>query len=285
MTGKSIILVGNPDSGKSNYVARLWLALQSKKFDLFSPSPPDNIQYVEDIAAHLLQGRFSPRTDKDETKRNFEILIQSRNGIKNASILIPDVSGELWKKAVDTYEIPADWLTTLKSSSAALLFVRVLSDLNVQPLDWVNSQKLLEFEMETGVIDAQKEIPTQVRLIELLRFLEQTLMANHEKPKVAVIVTAWDLLHNDETKDGPEGYLKKEFPMFFGRLFDCSKLEIKIYGSSIVGGDLRFEEFVKTYFSQDPTDSGYIVTKDNTNTLKVIYDLTTPIKWLLDDQV
>ncbi len=58
MAKKSIILVGDPDTGKSNFVGRLWLALQSGKFNLTAINPPDDIKYVEEVAAHLLQGRL-----------------------------------------------------------------------------------------------------------------------------------------------------------------------------------------------------------------------------------
>jgi hypothetical protein len=280
MNKKSIILIGNPDSGKSNFVARLWLALQSKKFSLLSTRNPDNIKYVEELAAHLLQSRFAPRTDKEEAERNFDIEVQSSANSELASILIPDVSGELWKKAVETLEISEKWLNVLKESSAALLFVRVLSPLNSQPLDWVNSRKLLQ----AGIIpDAEQnsQIPTQVSLIELLRFLGEKLKVNGSaKPKVAVIVTAWDLLHQDEAALGPEHYLKTQFPLFAGRLQDSLNLDVKVFGSSIVGGDFTIDEFVQRYQSGDVDNAGYIMNKEDDNWSE-IQNLTTPIHWLL----
>jgi Double-GTPase 1 len=281
MSEKSIILLGNPDSGKSNFLGRLWLALQSKKFNLLATKPPDDIKYVEQIAAHLLQGRFIPRTDKDDVERDLKIYIRSKDGSKAANLFIPDVSGELWKNAVDTLEVPDKWLKKMNASNAALLFVRVLSDLNVQPLDWVNSQRLLS----VGFGDEQQNtnIPTQVSLIELLRFLEDTLKpVEQKKPKVAVLVTAWDMLNQEEASAGPENYLKTQFPLFAGRLLDISKMEIKVFGSSVVGGDFTLEEFTRIYLEGNLDEAGYIVAKDSDGELKMINDITAPVEWLLE---
>src|SRR5690606_19575141 len=113
--------------------------LQSKKFPMVASAPPDNIKYVESIAEHLLQGRFAPRTEKEDANRDFRVILSS-GGAEQASLLIPDMSGELWKKAVETLEISQHWLDALKASSGALLFVRINSDSFVEPLDWVNSK-------------------------------------------------------------------------------------------------------------------------------------------------
>ena len=129
---KSYILVGNPDSGKSNFLARLWLALQTQKFKLIAAQPPSDIKYVEEIASHILHGQFVPRTNKEDNKRDFNVSVKSVDGNYEADIFIPDVSGEMWKKAVETWEIPDNWLKTIQASSGALIFVRVLSDLNIQ---------------------------------------------------------------------------------------------------------------------------------------------------------
>lgn len=279
MSEKSLILVGNPDSGKTNYLAMLWLALQTQNFAWEAPIPPSNIKYVEDIAAHILQGRFVPRTDQEESKREFRVSVRSKDQSETARLYIPDVSGEMWKKAVNTLEIPQKWMTTLTNASGALLFVRVLSDLNVQPLDWVTTQGLIKAGL---VDDSNSDLPTQVSLVELFRFLEENLgTANVQKPKVAIMVTAWDLMNKDDSKAGPDGYLSKQFPMFAGRLKDESKLDVKVFGLSIVGGDFTVEEFLKKYLEDDPESVGYAVTRHTDDTLKSVEDITSPFDWLL----
>lgn len=279
MEEKSIILVGNPDSGKSNYIGRLWLALKSKKHNLTTASAPNDIRYVENITAHLLQAQFAPRTEKEESDREFKVAIQTATG-EHANLIIPDVSGELWKKAVDTLEITPKWLDTLKGANRALLFVRISSESIIEPRDWVTAKQILELGFADS--DNNKDLPTQVSLIELLRILEDNLAtSDNTRPKVAIIVSAWDLLHEDDAQNGPIAYLEENYPLFAGRLQDTDSVEVKVFGSSILGGDLTLEEFQKEYLNNDIDDLGYIISTNADGKPEKINDITAPIAWLL----
>lgn len=279
MAKNSIILVGGPDSGKSNYVGRLWLALQSKNYPIIAAETPSNIKYVEGIAEHLLQRRFAPRTEGEETNRDFKVKIKTLDNI-HADLIIPDVSGELWKKAVETLEISQQWFDTVRSASSAFLFVRVLSDQIVQPMDWVNSKQFLEMDYDD--LERNQEMPTQIALIELLRILEENLLTKSgRKPKVAIIISAWDLLNDDDAAEGPLAYLETNYPLFSGRLKDTDALEVKIFGSSILGGDFSVDDFVKKYESVDFDELGYVVTETPNEKPETIPNITLPIAWLL----
>ena len=37
---------------------------------------------------------------------------------------IPDITGEIWRKAVETSELPSRWMRRLESAFGAMLFVR-----------------------------------------------------------------------------------------------------------------------------------------------------------------
>src|ERR1700721_2101478 len=52
MVNQTIVLVGVPDTGKTNFLARLWEALRGGNGTLMCPIPPDNIKYVEDALGH-----------------------------------------------------------------------------------------------------------------------------------------------------------------------------------------------------------------------------------------
>lgn len=281
MEAKSLMLVGNPDSGKSNFVAALWLALKSKKFHLQANGIPSNIEYVEELVEHVLGGEFAPRTDKAEERvMEFNISITSNDTKINADICVPDVSGEMWEKAVKDLEISEKWMTQLESSSGAILFVRVLSPLNVQPMDWVTCSQVLGHGAENA--EHTSPIPTQVSLIELLRFLEENLYTDGvEKPKVAVLVSAWDLLNHEDANKGPKAYLHEQFPLFAGRLDDKMDLDIKVFGLSSFGCNLDSEELSKQYKEGNMDHKGYVVTDNVDDSLEIINDITAPIEWLL----
>ena len=133
MITRSIILIGGPDSGKTNYVGRLWPALNAKTGKLVAAKQPDDLGFVMDTADHLLQGHFAPRSEHSADRRDFKVMVRPASGGDEISIVVPDISGELWRTAVLESEISAAWMLELQQSSGALLFVRFNSDQNVSP--------------------------------------------------------------------------------------------------------------------------------------------------------
>jgi hypothetical protein len=287
MTDHSIILIGGPDSGKTNYLGRLWEALRSREGILQAPGVPTEVKYVEDALAHLLQGRFAPRSDKTlEEGQSFAVpvVVSANPGADRFQIVVPDVVGELWKRAVETGELPAQWMNDLASASGALLFVRIGSDQNKEPLDWVTAAKLLRMEgAEPQTDDSQKrEIPTQVSLCELLRFMEHSLGTANGKtrPRVAVLVTAWDCLDAERRAAGPTAYLTAEYPLLAGRLKDVSKFDVRVFGVSVVGGDFLDENFKQEFFKKNLKSSGYVV-EETEGRVDTKQDLTLPVAWVV----
>jgi hypothetical protein len=279
------MLIGGPDSGKTNYLARLWKALQSGTGKLKSVQAPD-IKYVEDALAHLLQGTFAPRSEKniEESRRDFSVTLATQDDAKRITVVVPDVTGELWKDAVSSSELPRDWMNLLKESSGALLFVRVHSELNVTPLDWVTARDLLKMDWAEQPQEEQS-IPTQVMLCELLRFLQLTLRlrADDSIPRVAIAVTAWDRLDADTKKRGPNAYIESEYPLFAGRIGDVEDLKVKVFGVSVVGGDLEADPEFRTKFLEADMDmAGYVVVETD-GTVREVKDLTLPIAWLAEE--
>jgi len=281
MSAKSIVLVGGPDSGKSNYLARLWAALAGNECELFAPSPPEKIGYVEGLLEHLLQGRFAPRSGSglEDGAHDLTITVSHRHSQgQSATLVVPDVLGELWKNVVLSSEIPQRWHDRLQQAGAALLFVRAHSKQNHSPLDWVTAQNLLAAglgeELEAGAI------PTQVALCELLRTLESTLSRQAGRPRVAVVVAAWDMLDPEARTRSPYEYLERQFPMFAGRLKDEMALDVQVFGLSILGGDVGDPEFRSNYLKKGIQEAGYVVV-DKDAALDKTMDVTLPIQWLL----
>ena len=144
----SIVMIGAPDSGKTNYLGRLWRALTQENASLLATQQPDDVRYVLDALSHLLQGNFAPRTDTnvdaDGRHCSIQVAWEREGETEHAELLVPDVSGELWAEAVQTNELAEDWLTSVRSSIGALLFVRVDSPLHIPALDWVTARERLK---------------------------------------------------------------------------------------------------------------------------------------------
>ncbi|WP_053195191.1 TRAFAC clade GTPase domain-containing protein [Herbaspirillum hiltneri] len=354
MSTGSILLVGGPASGKTNYIARLWLSFKAKKGQLRASTLPANIEYVNDAVQHLLDRKFAPRTqrDMDESgRRDFIVKVRGNEGTGlEQEITVPDITGELWRRAIDSYELPQEWMDALKASSSAILFVRAHSKLNLQPMDWVTARDHLtehseeddddegddeygEDEDEDGnpisisattpinktdvvaqpvneqganshdisdviepggsaqgdeteeVVLKANGLPAQVGFCELFRYLTLTLTDGPDgrRPRLAIMVTAWDMLDSEAKAAGPMRYLEEQFPMFAGRLKTPGHLDVEVFGMSIVGGNLRGtpnKPFRDSLKKRDLSEVGYtavvrggVVVEDP--------DVTLPLAWAL----
>ena len=284
MSTRSVILIGGPETGKTNFIGRLWIALGTDGGALAASETPDEIQYVEEVVAHLYQGRFAPRTDQNLGADRGSVIIplslDESHEEERAELVIPDISGEVWKKAVETNELAPEWMARLEDAAGALLFVQVLSPLNENPSDWVTSAALMEHQEDATQPD---EIPTQVMLCEFLRFLELKLPdpPTSRKPRIAVIVTAWDLLDKERSAAGPQAYLQKEYPLFAGRIADLDRFDVMIFAMSVFGGDPKADgEFRKKLLDSDIQSVGF-VRFDCNGQVKQESDMTLPIAWAI----
>lgn len=356
MSKGSIILVGGPASGKTNYIARLWLSFKAKKGQLLASKLPANIEYVNDAVQHLLDRKFAPRSERnmDESgRRDFIVKVQGNEGAgPEQEITVPDITGELWRRAIDSYELPQEWMDALKASSSAILFVRAHSKLNLQPMDWVTARDHLighsdeddddgdeeddkygedededgnpisassatqvditsaisqpanqQFgnldgtndaidpkahtqENETAEVVIKKDgLPAQVGFCELYRYLTLTLADKPDgnRPRLAVIVTAWDMLDPEAKAAGPLRYLEEQFPMFAGRLKTPGRLNVEVFGMSIVGGNLRGpanKPFRDSLKKRDLSEVGYTAVVRN-DVVVLDPDVTLPLAWAL----
>ncbi|WP_273163638.1 hypothetical protein [Massilia timonae] len=362
MSTGSIILVGGPGSGKTNYIARLWLSFQARKGQLRASKLPANIEYVNDAVRYLLDRKFAPRSERnmDESgRRDFIVKVRGKEGEgQEQEITVPDITGELWRRAIDSYELPQEWMDALQASSSAILFVRAHSKLNLQPMDWVTARDHLiahsdddddddddegddeygEDEDEDGdpipalataklemsevawppiaqpvdqqvgqpgdaimagapqnaqagqeeaeeVVIKNDGLPAQVGFCELFRYLTLTLAdrADGGRPRLAVMVTAWDMLDAEAKAAGPMRYLEEQFPMFAGRLKTPGRLDVEVFGMSIVGGNLRGpanKEFRDSLKKRDLSEVGYTAVVRN-GVVEQDPDVTLPLAWAL----
>jgi hypothetical protein len=279
----SLIMIGQPDSGKSNYLGRTWEEIRAGDRALSLVDAKD-IEYLEELLSHLLHGSFAPRSDKniELSRHDIALTVKRRNVDESFELIVPDVTGELWKGAVANSDLPQEWMDSLEEAKGALLFLRVGSEENHQPLDWVTSRNLLRLLGSPG---AEVATPTQVVYSELLRFLQVKLgkRSAGARRKVAVVITAWDRLDPEYRLRPPIEYLKKEFPLLAGRIENISGLEVRLFGMSVVGGDLdNDEEFRSRFRNGDIKDFGYTVVEAKDHQVSQEKDLTLPLSWLME---
>lgn len=274
----SIVLLGGPDSGKTNYVGRVWPALDEGKGSLHAAEQPEDIRFVLEVTDHLNSGSFAPRSEHADERRDFEVVVAAEKGGDRTTVVIPDISGELWLNAAENGEVTSGLMDEMRSADGALLFVRVNSEADVRPLDWVTSKSLLA---KLGN-EQDKGLPTQVMLCELLRFLEDTLSKRPggAPPRLSVVVSAWDLVDPAKFKKGPKAWLEREYPLLAGRLDDIGGIELRVFGLSVVGGDLKADDACRDDVQENGLDGrGWIAVEDAQGVWQRDTDLTLPIAW------
>lgn len=274
---RSIILLGGPDSGKTNYIGRLWRALDVGIGALHAAEQPEDINFVLEVTDHLFEGGFAPRSEHSDARRDFEVVVAATKDGPRSRVVVPDISGELWRNAVIDSEIDPGWMRELRQANSALLFVRVDSDQDVRPLDWVTSRTMLE---KLGGKEDQG-LPTQVMLCELIRFLEISLADREDGglPRLSVVVTAWDRVDACMFDQGPIAYLEREYPLVAGRLANLESLDVQIFGLSIVGGDLKHDpEYRQSFLEAGLDGQGWVAVRDGDKWRKDS-DVTLPIAW------
>jgi hypothetical protein len=299
---RSVLLIGGPDAGKSNFLFRVWMAIDGEQGTLKKDGLPENLQYLREGAEQILQGSFAERTSttKDVVEK-VSINIQSQNGSGIAirgCIVIPDVPGEHVVKICKSRKWSELWEHAITEDSACLMFIRADSDEIVAPLDWADCIELCGSELPAPPIEQsalnteqeldatnEMELPTQVVLTEWIQFLRKAFTARvggHFRPKFGVLIAAWDAVPLEQQSRGPMRYLKENFPMMHQFIeSNAESFDFQVFGVSIVAGDLKNDEdFRKSFFESDPRAAGYVihslVGKKSPST-----DITLPIAWAL----
>lgn len=127
-------------------------------------------------------------------------------------------------------------------------------------------------------------LPTQVMLCELIRFLEVSLADRPDggHPRVSVVVSAWDLVDPGAFAKGPRAYLEHEYPLLAGRLDDVDRLDIRVFGLSVVGGDLKTDAECRDAVQEGGLDGrGWVAAQNAAGNWVKDEDLTLPIAWLI----
>jgi hypothetical protein len=281
-----VLLIGGPDAGKTNYLGRLWIAINSNTGLLQKDGLPDDLAYLEEVAGHLLRGEFAPHTLYGQHNySSIPFRSYSANGTTVGNLVVPDCFGEKWMEVCKKREWSSDWEELISEDCGCLLFLRVESVQIVPALDPI---VCATYALQGGPpADDKSESPTQVVLIEWLQFLREAFtdcVRGSFRPRVGIVVTAWDLVPTDAQNEPPFQYLSSNFPML-GQFLESnvSNFEFAFFGVSITGGELdpkKDPNFHRAYSDGNPREAGYVM-HTLQGVLEKSHDLTLPVAWAL----
>jgi hypothetical protein len=287
---RTVLLIGVRNAGKTNFLSRLWLALDSGKGLLAKDGNPPDIEYLANGADYLLKGEFAPRTPPD-VRDATEIPVKTTSNGQEflATLVVPDLPGEQILSIFRTRQWSSEWETKIDSGCGCLLFIRVDSPELVAPLDWLNCHQLLggplpaaQPENDSG--DEPKP-PTQVVLADWLQFLRKAFterVNGTHKPRVGIVVAAWDLAPNDQKEAGPGAWIAANLPLLAQYVqANSDEFDFAYFGVSVASGDLNTdEEFKKSYLEGNPRSAGEVA-HSLSGTVETSRDMTLPVAWAL----
>jgi hypothetical protein len=283
-SSRSVLLVGGPDSGKTNFLSRLWLAIKGGGL-VQANGTPDHLEYLKSGADKLLAGEFVDHTPHDVYKENSIPCRIDRNGKSFLGVLVvPDCWGEKWMEIYKKREWSQQWENQISESCSCLVFVRASSEQMVAPIDWIQCEKLWGMPLAEAEVHDKDPPPTQVVLTDLLQFLEKAFknrVGRGYRPRIGIVVAAWDLVPTDRQKEGPGRYIAREFPLLHQFLqSNDDTFEFASFGISIAGGDFVLQPGFKDkcLALDDPLELGYVVYDVAGKTIRKS-DLTLPVAW------
>lgn len=277
----SLLFVGLPKSGKTTYLAALWHVLedQSSATKLKRKQNSVDRSYLNLIAEAWRACTPVPRTTLQTDDTTVTLHLEG-DGFGEFTLTVPDLGGEAFEQQIEHRKMSAAHAALFREANGVLLFVHPDSKRGTQ---------ISEQDQITASIGGTTEapgganghaaapvpwkvemLPTQAKLVELLQFLLEIV---DQRLRVAVVVSAWDLVA--EVGQAPREYVSGRMPLL-RQYLDANDdvFDHAVFGISAQGGAI-------------PDDKSRLLGIDSLKRIKVCYetendhDITKPLAWLL----
>ena len=273
--GKSILLIGESDVGKSHYGGQLLKRLMKADGRIRMDGAASNLEPFEAVMARLDAGVSADHTAVTTYEESVWPIVDEEG--RKAHLIWPDYGGEQVKNIIDTKRIPVAWRTRIVQSPAWLLLIRLQQ---VRTDDDIFSRPLADLT-ENRTESQEVRLSYQARLIELLQMLVHVRAAHDghtgRLPRLLVLLTCWDEMEI-EPEERPVDVLRRYLPMLCD-FMGGNRLDSFVFGLSALGRRLDKDERDMDYVRRGSEQFGYVVLEDGARSP----DLTLPIRQLLAD--
>lgn len=281
----SVLFSGLPGTGKTTYLALLYLAISSgRTTDLRLGGYTDDREYANRIAKKLLACEEIAHTETAE-RRRLSLSLEIGAGRDPARLEVPDLSGETWEDAVYERAWPR-WLeAAARSATGTLVFVHVTNFEAAPSIAAVHTNfralgeeggdppPSADADPEGGVSHTRsRSQPTQVQIVDMLQLLCEERSAR--PARAGIVLSAWDLTDEHLT---PSDWLKMNAPLADQYLrANRSWLSATVWGVSAQGGSFKDEPQRATLLEQDAVDRARVVAGDGTRC-----PVEGPLSWVM----
>lgn len=287
---RSVLLIGVQDAGKSNFVFRLWLMLHAGTGMLAGDGLPADLDYLKSGGDHLLEGEFAPRTSH-EVHDQTEIPVKSTapGSDFKGTLIVPDLPGEQILSVYRSRQWSEDWENKINDGCGCLLFIRVDSEHLIAPLDWMMAASHFGGAVPAAAPpkdeDGKDKPPTQVVLVDWLQFLRKAFtqrVGGAYKPRIGIVVSAWDRVPEDQKGKGPAKWIADNLPLLSQYVdTNITEVDFEYFGVSVTEGDFDANPgFRDEYIRRDPRKAGEVI-HSLSGTIETTHDVTLPVAWAL----
>jgi energy-coupling factor transporter ATP-binding protein EcfA2 len=288
-TTANVVFVGLPGSGKTTCLAALWHVLheRSRETKLKLKGLCVDRTYLNQIAADWQACSQVERT-KLEPEQLVILSLESAAGVA-FDLTVPDLSGETFEQQLVDRKVALGHHERMKRATGLVLFVHPRVNDGAQLTYSLQLQAIVDGgpavpgtdaggNVPSSAIDpwSIEKLPTQVKLVELLQFALEFAV---NKVRIAVVVSAWDLVENTFS-GAPHEYLAREMPLLQQFLeANDDLLQHTVFGVSAQGGDITVGEQKTALLNLDDAVKRIKVRRG----AEISEDITRPIAWLLEE--
>jgi hypothetical protein len=295
-TARSLLFVGLPGSGKTTFLAALWHVLDDSSSETRLKLKDLSVDrtYLRQITSDWQACSQVQRTKLEPEE---VVALSLSSGDTDFELTVPDLSGEAFEQQLVDRKIPVGHHENMQRATGFVLFVHprikegtrityerqlnsVLGGAVVQPGGAVPGRLGTATGPSPSTVEpwSIEKLPTQVALVELLQF---TLESTSGSVRIAIVVSAWDLVDNASFAGTPQDFLVREMPLLQQFLeANNDRLYHTVFGVSAQGGDITVDKERKALLELD----------DALKRIKVVHekeasqDITRPIAWLLEEK-
>lgn len=244
MENKIVSMVGMPGSGKTTFLANICNMLIDGGVDTKLTARVDELptlsDTLEECGEKLLAGQSFERTPT-EVKYKVKINLYNSQGEKYI-FEIPDCSGEKYRDLVQDRQIDENFVIQFRDSDSILFFVNYFNMSKEELIKVENKEQKAEEISGEDSVEKNREA-NESQIVELLQLIIE-FIKGYRRPKIKVIISAWDIIaQSEEQYNIPSDFLVKKLPLLNQYLI-CNKTDIDydVWGISAQGGDFECEE-------------------------------------------
>lgn len=243
-------MVGMPSGGKTSYIVRLCSQLINESnmmYKLVDGRLPDGLCHIQEQMDMMDSFQNIMRTFENVC---YDITLPLVNETgENISLVIPDLSGEHYRRLVEERYIPKMIYDRLQKADTILFFINTETMENEERLNCNEASTASLIEQSMKKMEEQdneklpmKKIPmpekaTQSQVVDLIQIL---LGLVKKKIRVKFVISAWDRVEKKISEEDliPEDYLKGQLPLLYQYIISNSdKLEYEVFGVSAQGAE------------------------------------------------